>query len=107
MPATQTPVQPFVRWEPPQPPNINTSTNGRRVEAIVRHQRITPLIAASGSGTSVRGRAQRTKGGAPVRTRVNANDLLQNYKFDIGILGNPVRCLSGHGSHSLLTCAIS
>lgn len=107
MPTTQTQLQPFTRWEPPQAPNINTSTNGRRTEAYMRHQRITPLITASGSGTSVRGRAQRSKGGAPVRARFNDKDLLQNYKFDIGIIGNPVGYLSNRQSHPALTCVFS
>jgi hypothetical protein len=83
-------AQPFTQWERPQAPNPNISTNDRRNEAASRHQRITPVMPAF---VSSKVRTPKGRGGAPVRTRVTASDLPQHYKFDIAILGNPVRSL--------------
>jgi hypothetical protein len=79
------PTPSFTMWEPPRPPNTNTSTNGRRVEAMTLHRRVTPLISSNARGV-------RRVNAAPRSTNHNTakNDLLKNYKFDIAILANPV-----------------
>jgi hypothetical protein len=87
-------TQPFAMWKPPQPPIAETSTNGRRVDAMTRHRRVTPLAPARGHSSRGRARGRGRGPGNVLSQSTNRNatvtDLLKNYKFDIAILAHPV-----------------